>query len=149
MKNYLDLLDTNNHLLDVCLRLQAITDNGIPLISVVVNNDIRYQGYLENSVVISKKIALLDSLTVEITLENKNYSTTAETAVVIDSLTIDHIDMVPTCVDNISYTNDQNQNKQAFYLGYNGVWQFKLDKPFYRWWHQQSGQGWLLEPTPD
>jgi hypothetical protein len=148
MKNYLDLLDTDVHLLDICLKLKAITNNGIPLISVTINDDICFRGYLDNTITVYKRIALLDTLSVQITLENKNYSDTAETAVVIDSLTIDNIDMVPTCIDCICYANDQNQNTQAFYLGFNGVWQFKLNEPFYRWWHQQSGQGWLLEPAP-
>lgn len=151
MKNYLDLLDINNYPLNVCLQLRAITNNGIPRISVAINNDICYQGCLENSVVISKKINLLDSVCIQLSMSDKIYSQNQETALIVKNINIDGYELTEyynDCVPYISYLNDQNVDHRGFYLGFNGVWQFELDRPFYQWWHTVSGQGWLLEPAP-
>lgn len=148
MKNCLDQLDIEQHQLTVQLKLTGITDNGVPDVQVLINNVLAYSDALVDSITVCQTVPLLTPIDIQITLSNKTYSDTMETAVVIDSLTVDNLDMVPTCVDCICYSNDQNQNTQAFYLGFNGVWQFKIDEPFYRWWHRQSGQGWLLEPAP-
>lgn len=151
MKNYLDLLDINNHLLDVCLKLQAITNNGVPQISVAINNDICYQGRLENSVVISKKIDLLNPVFIQLSMSDKIYDPNQETALIVKNININGHELTEyynDCVPYISYQNDQNVDYRGFYLGFNGVWCFELDRPFYQWWHVVSGQGWLLTPAP-
>jgi hypothetical protein len=30
-----------------------------------------------------------------------------------------------------------------------GEWRFSVSEPFFRWFHHQSGQGWLFLPAPD
>ncbi len=32
------------------------------------------------------------------------------------------------------------------FIAQTGSWSFKIDRPFYQWYHQISGQGWLLTP---
>jgi hypothetical protein len=45
-----------------------------------------------------------------------------------------------------TYKNDQNVTQPTNYLGFNGTWNLKINEPFYRWRHNITGQGWLLEP---
>jgi hypothetical protein len=148
MKNYLDQLDIEQHQLTVKLTLTAIVDNGVPDVSVSINDVLLYSDHLKTSMTISHIIPLLSPIDIKIVMTNKSYSDSVETGIKIESLMIDNVDMVPHCVDRIAYHNDQQQQAQAFYLGFNGVWQFGINEPFYRWWHRASGQGWLLEPAP-
>jgi len=99
-------------------------------------------------VLIRHKIPLLEPVSIKILMFNKQYSELHETGIAIELLQIDQINLAPNYSQQISYVNDQQQPIQAFYLGYNGIWRFNIDEPFYRWWHRVSGQGWLLEPAP-
>lgn len=36
---------------------------------------------------------------------------------------------------------------QTSYLNQVGCWEFRISAPFYTWYHEISGQGWLLEPN--
>lgn len=147
MNNFLDLLDTEQPQLAVQLMLTAVVDNGIPVVQVLINDIVCYSGSLLDTVTVSNSIPLLSPIVVKIILDNKQYSSTLETGVVINSLLIDNIDMVPVHVDCISYHNDQHENTQAFYLGFNGTWQFEINEPFYQWLHRNTAQGWLLYPN--
>lgn len=151
MNNYLDQLVTKDIKLSVHLELEPVMHNGAPELSVLINNINYYQGPVHDVVAIDTTVSLLDPLSVTLTMSGKTYCETAETAVIVKSLQVDQIDLThfyQHCVSCITYQNDQNVNYQGFYLGFNGAWQFKLDRPFYQWWHVVSGQGWLLEPAP-
>jgi hypothetical protein len=148
MNNYLDQLDIKHHPLTIQLTLSGVVDNGVPGTVVRINNKVQYSGAVDDTITVCSTVPLLAPISVAITLDNKIYSDRSETAIVIESLTIDGVDMVPRYTDCISYCNDQQKPIQAFYLGYNGVWSFNINEPFYRWWHRASGQGWLLEPAP-
>jgi hypothetical protein len=151
MNNYLDQLVTNNICLPVQLILEPIAHTGVPELSVAINHSNYYQGPVHDTVTINTTIPLLDPLSVILSMSGKIYSDVAETAIIVKSLKVDCIDLTNfdyQCVPCITYRNDQNINYQGFYLGFNGVWQFNIDQPFYRWLHTATGQGWLLEPAP-
>jgi hypothetical protein len=80
---------------------------------------------------------------IEIELSNKHYTLEYETAVIIKQLSVDNIDLLSK-VYLADYVNDHNNTSPTSYLGFNGKWTLTFDKPFYRWLHQHSGQGWLL-----
>jgi hypothetical protein len=151
MHNFLDLLATKNICLAVHLELHPIIHNGVPDLSISINNINHYQKPVSEVVTIDATVPLLDPLSVTLTMSGKKYCKTAETAVIVKSLMIDQIELTnfyDQCVPCITYQNDQNVDYQGFYLGFNGTWCFELDQPFYRWLHTATGQGWLLEPVP-
>jgi hypothetical protein len=148
MNNYLDLLAINNTNIKIELIIDCIVDNGAPDLKVLINNQELYNKPINQEITFNYKLALLDNLSVQLRMSNKTYSADKETAVIIKSLKIDNYQMVGYYDSMVNYINDQNIDYRGFYLGFNGVWQFKIDQPFYRWWHRQSGQGWLLEPAP-
>jgi len=32
---------------------------------------------------------------------------------------------------------------QTSYINFTGLWEFKIDRPFYPWYHDITGQGWI------
>lgn len=90
---------------------------------------------------------LLTPLDICVELKHKTYSLEHETAIIVDRLDVDLISLVPKMTYCFVYDNDHEFLSPTNYLGFNGTWRLNTAIPFYRWWHQQSGQGWLLEPT--
>ena len=88
----------------------------------------------------------MDSIKLEILMSDKEYDAEKETAIIIKTLKIDGIEIIPQYNHLIDYQNDHNINTKTNYLGYNGKWTLDIDRPFYQWYHQISGQGWLLTP---
>lgn len=149
MKTFYDLLDTDQSSeIDVVIGVSSITQNGIPRCVVSVNDRICYQGHLDQPVEITQIFQLLEPVSIKIEMSEKRYSLTAETAILIDRLSIDGFDIVPNYVHLARYENDHDQDAFTSYLGHNGIWHFDTDRPFYQWKHQITGQGWLLTPTP-
>jgi hypothetical protein len=150
MNNYLDLLATKNIVLPIQIVLEPIVDNGVPTVDLSVNDHTYYNGALSEKLLIETKMLLLDTVRIEISMTDKIYCPDRETAAVIKSITIDGYELTEHSCESAScifYQNDQNVDYRGFYLGFNGVWRFELDRPFYQWWHVVSGQGWLLEPA--
>jgi hypothetical protein len=148
MKTFYDLLDTDQSSeIDVVIGVSSITHNGTPCCVVSVNDRICYQGHLDQPVEITQRFRLLEPLRIKIEMSEKRYSLTAETAILIDRLSIDGFDIVPDYVHLARYENDQDQDTPTSYLGCNGIWYFDIDRPFYQWKHQNTGQGWLLTPA--
>lgn len=130
MKNYSDLQVT-----DLLLELD-VEKIGNPDFIVRVNN---------NTIIDSKiSLPLLDPITIEIELRNKEYILDYETAVIIKRLSIDNINIIPTYDYLAEYINDHNNTTPTHYLGFNGKWTLTIDCPFYCWLHHLQGQGWLL-----
>lgn len=139
MKTYSDLqaIDSQLH----ChLQLEPV---GTPEVAVIING-VYGGGKLFQSVEFNVDVALLKPFTIEIQLRNKTYSTDYETAVIIKQLKIDGIDLVPRFDYLAQYINDHDNNDPTSYLGFNGKWTLTIDRPFYQWLHQATGQGWLL-----
>lgn len=147
MKNFLSLLDTKDQSVNINLELSAIIDNGAPTLKVVVNNQTLFDDKIEQSLNLNTSVSIHTPFEVEITMSNKQYSAEKETAVVVETLLIDGWNLVPDYTHLVEYVNDHNNSDCTNYLGFNGIWRLDVDKPFYQWIHQVTGQGWLLSPN--
>ena len=135
MNNYLDLLDTDTDI-EVKVKLSVI---GSPDFSVAIADN-----QWNNQCNIIANNNLLTPFGIEIELRNKHYTVDYETAVIIDQISVDNIDIIPQYDYLADYQNDHNNNNPTSYLGFNGKWTLTFDRPFYHWLHQAQGQGWLL-----
>ena len=139
MKTYSDLqaIDSRLH----ChVELEPV---GTPEVAVIIAG-VYGGGKLFKSVVFDVNIDLLQPFTIEIELKNKIYTTEQETAVIIKSLQIDGIDLVPQFDYLAEYDNDHANTDPTSYLGFNGKWTLTIDRGFYHWLHEHTGQGWLI-----
>ena len=140
MKTYSDLqaIDSRLHL---HVELEPV---GTPDITVSVNDVIDDYPGLSDTIILDYHVDLLDLFAVNIELRNKHYTTEYETAVIIKRLSIDNIELIPQYDYLARYINDHDNNNPTSYLGFNGKWTLTIDRPFYHWLHQHSGQGWLI-----
>jgi hypothetical protein len=130
MKTYSELTDTD---IQIDLQFELIgnpkfTVNGVAL----TQDNVIYH------------VDLLSPFSVVIELYNKHYTTEYETAVIIKRLSIDNIDIMGQYDYLAEYDNDHGFKNPTNYLGFNGKWTLTIDRPFYQWLHQVTGQGWLL-----
>lgn len=88
---------------------------------------------------------LLTPFSVTIELYNKIYNIDNRSAIIINRLSVDNIQLIPKYDYLAEYINDHDNNSPTSYLGFNGKWQLTIDRPFYQWLHQVTAQGWLLE----
>jgi hypothetical protein len=139
MKTYSDLqaIDTRLHL---HIELEPV---GTPDITVSVNDIIDDYSVLSDTIILDYHVDLLDLFAVNIELRNKTYSLDNETAVIIRRLSVDNIELIPQYDYLAKYVNDHDNNPTN-YLGFNGKWTLTIDRPFYHWLHEHSGQGWLI-----
>lgn len=145
MKNFSDLLATNQQI-NLNIELGCIVDNGSPRIGVFVNNCCLLNTWLNEPITLDYSVNLLDTINIRITMNNKEYSAERETAVIIQSIQIDNIEIIPKFDYLSEYINDHNFNNPTNYLGFNGTWILDINQPFYRWLHEKTAQGWLLTP---
>jgi hypothetical protein len=146
MKRFSDLLDTEFKIL-ISLTLEPITQNGAPFVRTTCNNIILCDNALDQTQTWRTSVDLLEHIDLQIELSDKTYCSYRETAVLIKSLMIDGFEIVPNWTHLANYHNERNITGPTSYLGFNGIWELKIDEPFYRWRHRITGQGWLLEPT--
>jgi hypothetical protein len=144
MHNYLKTLGTKP--IRVRLTLRPITENGNPFITVEVGDSFYISTDLDETLHIDTSIELMEELFVSVALTNKKYDSDKETAIVIEEFMIDDFSVLPNYTSHAVYSNDRNFSEPTNYLGFNGIWIFKLTEPFYHWRHKVTGQGWLLEP---
>lgn len=145
MKNFLDLLATDTDI-EIRIRLRAISDNGNPRCCVTVNKDTLCDSWIAGPVDLVSRVALTENILIRIEMSGKNYSAERETAVIIESLTIDGFDIIPGFAHLAHYENERGIADPTSYLGFNGSWTLDILEPFYRWRHRVTGQGWLLDP---
>lgn len=145
MKNFSDLLATDTDI-EIRIRLRAISDNGDPRCCVNVNKDTLYDSLMSGSVDLISRAALTDRILICIKMSGKTYSAERETAVIIESLSIDGFDIIPRFAHLAHYENERSMAGPTSYLGFNGSWTLDISEPFYRWRHRITGQGWLLDP---
>jgi hypothetical protein len=145
MHNYLKTLDTKQPL-NAKVKFQPIVDNGLPHLEVECNGVRKYNNDLGHTLAIYINFGILEPFTLTVTMTGKKYSSEMETAIVIEEFVIEGFDLMPY-LGQATYENDQNYDGPTnHYLAFNGVWSFKIDEPFYNWYHKASGQGWLLTP---
>ena len=139
MNTYSDLQDIDTRL-HVHLALKVI---GTPEVAIIVGKNFA-GGKLYKNLEIALDLDLLEPLIIQIELRNKIYDQNNETAVIVEKLQIDGIDLVPKYDYLATYDNDHNYTDPTSYLGFNGKWTLTFDRPFYQWLHQVTEQGWLL-----
>lgn len=140
MNNYLDLQDIDTRL-NLIIKLEPV---GKPAVKLIVNDKEYDYSNLSQVVIINQYLPLLSPINIDFILYNKHYNLEHETAVIINNITIDNIDIIPKYDYLAEYDNDHGFKKPTNYLGFNGKWSLTIDRPFYHWLHQHSGQGWLL-----
>jgi hypothetical protein len=59
---------------------------------------------------------------------------------------IEGFEIMPSQTHLATYRNERNITNPTSSLEFNGIWQIKIDEPFYNWRHRITGQGYLLEP---
>jgi hypothetical protein len=143
MKNFSDLLATDLYL-DLVLMVEPV---GNPDAEIWIDHQLIHQGQLSQSITISKQLPLLTKLSVSIKLKNKIYSSDSEIAIVLNKLSVDGFDIIPSWTHLAQYINDHDYHDPTSYLGFNGEWKLEIPEPFYQWRHQITGQGWLLRPS--
>ena len=135
MNNYLDLQD-----IDTDIQIEAkLSVIGLPDFTVTIAD---HHWNNQCNIIVDHK--LLNPFDIKIELRNKYYTNEYETAVIIDLISIDNINIIPTYCHLADYQNDHNNNNPTNYLGFNGKWTLTFDRPFYHWLHQVQAQGWLL-----
>jgi len=140
MKTYSDLQDIDTRL-NLVIELEPV---GTPTAKVIINNQQYDYPGLTSPIIINKYLPLMDLFNINIELCNKYYTTEYETAVIIKRLSVDNIELIPNYDYLAEYVNDHDNNNPTSYLGFNGKWTLTIDRPFYHWLHEHSGQGWLL-----
>ena len=145
MKNFYELLDIKNQI-DISLTIAPVVDIQFPKIKININEKCLRDGNIEEIITLEHKIELLENLNIKIQLYDKDYKTSQKTAITIQSLKIDLFEIIPQWTQLATYENDQSISQPTNYLGFNGIWNLKINEPFYRWRHRITGQGWLLEP---
>lgn len=140
MKNYSDLQDIDTRL-NLVIELAPV---GTPTATVIINNKQYDYPRLANPIIINEYLPLMELINIDIILSNKHYTLEYETAVIIQRLTIDNINLIPKYDYLAKYVNDHNNDNPTSYLGFNGKWTLTFDRPFYHWLHEHSGQGWLI-----
>ena len=145
MKNFYELPGIEKSI-DIFLKISPQIDVHAPHVKIQINEKILHCGELSEFFVFQHHIKILESIDIKIELYNKNYKISRNTAAIIESLEIDHFEIIPQWTQFAAYKNDKKNSKPTNYLGFNGTWNFKIAEPFYRWRHKVTGQGWLLEP---
>jgi hypothetical protein len=140
MKTYSDLQDIDSRL-NLVIELEPV---GNPTTKIIVNNKEYDYPQLSSSIIIDDYLPLMDLINIDIIMSNKHYTLEYETAVIIKRLSIDNIELIPQYDYLAKYVNDHNNNNPTSYLGFNGKWTLTIDRPFYHWLHEHSGQGWLI-----
>ena len=143
MKNFYDQQDIN---LNIDVTLSPIKDKDFPDIILKINTVVLYEGILTKNISFKHQQPLMDIFKISLELKNKNYKSSSNTAVSINSLKIDDFNIVPRWTQLAKYSNDSNVTAPTNYLGFNGKWSLEITEPFYRWQHKITGQGWLLKP---
>jgi len=115
--------------IEIFLSISPSFDINTPKIKININENYLYEGELKQKISLQHKIELLENIDIKIQLYNNNEKINPIT---IESLKINSFEIVPKYLHLIDYKD--------------GLWNFKIKEPFYRWKHRVTEQGWLLEP---
>lgn len=142
MKNFSEATATKSDI-EISLHLRPI---GEPCVRVKVCDIVIVDDVIKCDTEFKHCHDLLTPLDFSIELYDKKYSLEFETAIIVDKMMIDGISIIPEMSHLFEYVNDHDFTEPTCYLGFNGIWRLDTKDCFYQWWHQQSGQGWLLKP---
>ena len=140
MNPFLNLLDTVDKTISICISLCPVTYDNFPYLNIFVNDNIIFGTEIAEQKILKTSVQLLEPIEIRIISKNNN-------AVTIQSIKIDDFEIIP---NYIHYSNYVGSDGTAFgpteYLGVSGKWELNIDKPFYNWKHDATGMGWLLTP---
>lgn len=149
MNKFSDLLATD-HDIEVRIGIQPVNDNGVPHCRAKINQVVLFDGYAQGRLDVSHKVNLHDNVMIEIAMFEKTYCAEKETALIIEYIFIDGLQVIPKLVHLVVQHNEKNYHVPSCYLGANGIWRLEITSPFYQWFHRATNQGWLLKPiSPD
>jgi hypothetical protein len=146
MNNFSELQATDLSL-DLLIELTPHYKTHAPEIVVCTGGVEWYAGTLNDRIQLTGQLPLLSTFDIVIHLQNKNNNQDSTTAAIITKLSVDKHSIVPNWTHLADYSNDHNFKQPTTHLGFNGVWKLTVDKPFYQWWHINTGQGKLLAPS--
>lgn len=147
MKTFSELLDIET-VLDLKMQIEVLEENGYPDFDIKIN-DMVVPTTVENTLItIEKQVSIYENIKIQVLLNRKNYSEVKESAVIVKKISIEGIEIIPKFVHKINYVNERNKLLFTNYLGYCGIWELKIDRPFFQWYHEVSGQGMLIKSFP-
>jgi len=140
MNPFLNLLDTVDKTISVCISLCPVNCDKLPHLDVSVNNNIIFSAEINEKKTLKTTVELLEPIHIKIISKNNN-------AVVLQSIKIDDFEIVPNYIHYSDYVgSDGTAFGPTEYLGVSGQWDLIIDKPFYNWKHDVTGMGWFLTP---
>lgn len=146
IKTFSEILDIDTHL-SVCVRLRPICGNGVPGAKICLDGDVWFDGELSEPITICGHINLTGGFAISVEMKDKVYDQHRETAVIIESIAVQDIELIPDYTRFATYTNDLDQSTVAtHYLGWNGIWCIASNDPFLIWLHRAQNRGDLLVP---
>lgn len=147
MKTFSELLDIET-VLDLKMQIEVLEENGYPDFDIKIN-DMVVPTTVENTLItIEKQVSIYENIKIQVLLNRKNYSEVKESAVIVKKISIEGIEIIPKFVHKTNYVNERNKLLFTNYLGYCGIWELKIDRPFFQWYHEVSGQGMLIKSFP-
>lgn len=145
--NLFSVLQDIDRKIRIFVSLESVWLKQQPIFSLRINGHTVYdQQEMRSHCGAVYHVGLTDPICLEIELHRKDYNLDHSTAVRLKEISIDYLNLIPNFTHHARYINDHDWNHPTTELGFNGVWQFFLDEPFYQWQHRVTGQGWLLKP---
>ena len=148
MKKFYELLDTRFPLRATVV-LKPITEMP-PMINLKINGRQVYEGHPKTETKIEHEIFNNENVRIELMISDKKYTDNRDSAVLLDSLVIDGVEMSTHASLNAVYQTDQAWGVYkgvTTHFGWNGTWIFDPGKPFYHVKHEIKNYGWLLSPA--
>jgi hypothetical protein len=128
MKNFYEATVINPTLkLKMVLELKAI---GICPCQIFINNNLEFYGGLIGTNIFIKELDLTAPITIEIKIDRQHPQ-----AIEIINLAIDNYKILPLY--------QHTANPPTDYLDFTGSWSLKIPN-FYPWYHEITGQGWII-----
>jgi hypothetical protein len=143
MKTFCDLLATDLTI-KIEIELRPEFELSPPRVTVMVNQH-------QETFVLARprhmqfELLLLDSIDLVVQVESTD-QIDPRRGVEISRLDIDHKALMPHHCRLAELSDNLVQYAPTNHIVQHGQWRFRIDRPFYQWYHDISGQGWLLKP---
>ena len=144
MKNFLEALDTDQKI-KVKISIKVLDNNDYPDFTLFFNEKFIAHNN-QKQINIIDQVRYDEKISIKIKMFGKKYSALKESAIIVEDISIDDINLIPTFSHHAVYENDHNQPLATNYLGYNGEWSISINEPFYNWYHSATAQGMLIRP---
>lgn len=148
MKNFYEstIINTDN-MLTINIIIQPIHYNRNKMsCEFYINDNELYKDTPTEKLNISFSSDLLTPLTFKFVVYGKQLNDTCEcgdVALLIENITVNNHDITTQFEMNARYISDNQLISSSRYMGFNGVQNFSINKPFYHWLHNVSHWGWI------